>query len=305
MLNRIRRKTIREKGQGLTEYVLILAFIAGVAFMMFGGNDSLKGTLVNTVTKTNNILAGLFGEKTYSDYFHDWRKFSSQELKDLNNADDRLKADQEALKLIAGLFLGKDSTGVNLLMADYSNVYDSNKPSDSPQWLQDNVLGTNYLPVEGGDGWSDVLVPLSYKDKSLDVNKYLWLEANNNVKLITDIAGNDAEAFRKDSNKNITIADGTTIPDTIGKTISADRLFYSDGMIVQNNDSAVNRTIALKVHYNDEGYVDKVQIAAQKGKGDSAKSNWTKPTNNVADLNLTVTGTSNNPVISSVNNPSK
>ena len=49
MLNQFRiQKT--EKGQGLTEYVLIIAFIAGLAFMMFGGNGSLKDTLVNTFT---------------------------------------------------------------------------------------------------------------------------------------------------------------------------------------------------------------------------------------------------------------
>ena len=51
MLNRLRRM-IKEKGQGLTEYVLILAFVAGIAFMMFGGNGSLKDTLVNTLKQT-------------------------------------------------------------------------------------------------------------------------------------------------------------------------------------------------------------------------------------------------------------
>ena len=61
MLHQFRR-TMSEKGQGLTEYVLILAFIAGVAFMMFGGNGSLKGTLVETFTETNRILAELFSD---------------------------------------------------------------------------------------------------------------------------------------------------------------------------------------------------------------------------------------------------
>ena len=302
MLNRFRRM-LKEKGQGLTEYVLILAFIAGLAFMMFGGNGSLKDTLVTTWTKTSSIIAGLFGgEKTYSDYFHDWRKFSSQELKDLNNADDRLKADQEALKLIAGLFLEKSINQVNEIINQYSSLYNPN-PQNSPQWLKDN-LSKNHLPVEGGEnGWSDVLVPLSYKDKNFDTDKYLWLESNNNAALITKIAGNDAQAYVKDQDHNITLPDGTMLNDSKGKTISADRIFYSNGMIAQPNDSAVDRTVALKVHYTN-GRVDQVQIAAQKGEGAAAKSNWTNSNNNVADLNLTVTGTSSNPVISSVNNPS-
>ena len=66
------KRIITEKGQGLTEYVLILAFVAGIAMMMFGGG--LKSTLAGTVTETNRLLGGLFN-KTYSDYFHDWRKF--------------------------------------------------------------------------------------------------------------------------------------------------------------------------------------------------------------------------------------
>ena len=74
-------------------------------------------------------------------------------------------------------------------------------------------------------------------------------------------------------------------------------------MIAQSNDSAVDRTVALKVHYTN-GVVDQVQIAAQKGEGAAAKSNWTNTKNNVADLNLTVTGTKDNPKISKVNNPS-
>lgn len=42
------RKFFKEKGQGLTEYVLILAFVGALAFLMFGGNDSMKSAVVST-----------------------------------------------------------------------------------------------------------------------------------------------------------------------------------------------------------------------------------------------------------------
>ena len=41
------KKFFKEKGQGLTEYVLILAFVAGVAYMMFA-ESGLKSTVSST-----------------------------------------------------------------------------------------------------------------------------------------------------------------------------------------------------------------------------------------------------------------
>lgn len=56
------RKFFKEKGQGLTEYVLILAFVAGIAFVMFGSNSTLKSTVSNTFStahsQINNAASG-------------------------------------------------------------------------------------------------------------------------------------------------------------------------------------------------------------------------------------------------------
>ena len=110
MLNRF-RKTIKEKGQGLTEYVLILAFIAGIAFMIFGGDGSLKGTLVDTFTETHKILAGLFNDKT------DWGHMNTSEFNS-DNQPERLAADQVSLENFASFFLGKTETQMRKLLKD-------------------------------------------------------------------------------------------------------------------------------------------------------------------------------------------
>ena len=50
------RKFFAEKGQGLTEYVLILAFVAGLAYMMFA-NSGLKTTVKDTFSSSQQMIS--------------------------------------------------------------------------------------------------------------------------------------------------------------------------------------------------------------------------------------------------------
>lgn len=266
MLNRIRR-TIREKGQGLTEYVLILAFIAGVAFMMFGGNGSLKGTVAGTLTETVRILGGLFGEddgyvvasQNYSDYFAKWRSKSSDELEG-ESKEERLKADQEGLASIANCFLGLTQSQVEKLMGvgvgnDQNQGY-SNTFSSAPSWLTTNLDASRMGPVN--DNWSEIMVPLSYWNTNLDNDGYIWLEASKNVNLIKDMAGEVDQPITATKN-NVTVThDGQNFK----RTGLTDRVFYSDGMI--GSDSS-NRAVTVQVHYDGDGVVDKVRVQAVEG----------------------------------------
>ncbi len=115
------KKILSEKGQGLTEYVLILAFIAGISMMFTGGG--LKSTLVNTFNETNEILAGLFNdENKYAAMLEKYGKAGRKSLVNLSwtnstnytmgddivpNAD-RIAADEAALENLANLFMGMD-----------------------------------------------------------------------------------------------------------------------------------------------------------------------------------------------------
>lgn len=120
MFNRLKR-AISEKGQGLTEYVLILAFIAGVAFPMFGGNGSLKGTLVNTFTETQKILAGLFDDGIkYADAVATWGKKNKADLSGEISNEKRIAMDQESLANIGAFFLNKTKTELATLMNNYT-----------------------------------------------------------------------------------------------------------------------------------------------------------------------------------------
>ena len=50
------RKFFAEKGQGLTEYVLILAFVAGLAFVMFS-SSGLKTTVRDTFSSSQELIS--------------------------------------------------------------------------------------------------------------------------------------------------------------------------------------------------------------------------------------------------------
>ena len=253
---------IIEKGQGLTEYVLILAFIAGIAFAMFGGDGSLKGTLVNTFTKTVNIIAGLFDEnygyvtasKTYSDYFGNWRKATLDDLGAISS-EERLKADQEGLALIASFFLGLTQDEVHTLMAGDNNTPGfSNTYNSASSWIFENLDADRMGP--GADGWSQIMVPLSYWNADFDANfdaangkGYYWLECSGNANLIDRMAEvSDLQA-------------GKSVINYSGRTGTRDRVFYSDGMI--GSDSS-NRAVTVQVHYNGDT-VDQVRVQAVTG----------------------------------------
>lgn len=140
------RNILKEKGQGLTEYVLILAFIAGVAFMMFGGDGSLKGTLVNTFTKTHSVLAGLFSDKT------DWGHMNTSGFNSDNQAE-RLAADQNALENLANFFIGKTETQMRALLKD--GLYHTNGQEVLLGWFVSNNTGNHFivrdLKSDGGE----------------------------------------------------------------------------------------------------------------------------------------------------------
>ena len=55
------RNMLKEKGQGIVEYALILAFVVGIAMMLNGAN--LGGAVKDTFDKVAAILNG--GDNTY------------------------------------------------------------------------------------------------------------------------------------------------------------------------------------------------------------------------------------------------
>ena len=194
--------------------------------------------------------------------------------------------------MIASYFLGKTQDEVHKLMAgDGSTPGFSNTYNNAASWISTNLDATRMGP--GEDGWSQIMVPLSYWNTDFDANGYYWLECSSNVNLINAMAGEENSSIVRAGKENFSV-DNTTQ----NRSATHNRLFYSDGMI--GADSA-NRAVAVQVHYNGDT-VDQVRVSAQTGvlqqnkkienkynmsPGNSALNGQSTP---VPGLDLTVTG---------------
>ena len=295
------KSLLAQKGQGLVEFALILAFCVGigVAAREAGFAEAISN-LFDSGEKTEDVAAAIGGplaaeRLTYGKYLAKWGRKTSEELAAINNQE-RITGDQRGLVAIAQNFLGKDANEVFYQIGDtknnkytFSNDFSGNT---CPQFLHNNVK-QNYVTYKDAEGWSNVLVPLSYKNyqnKDKDTIGYIWLEANTNTNTINAMTGDDAQAemYKNiSSSKNdgtYTLKDGTVLQ--LGKdrkTVSVDRIFYSDDMI-----GADDRSVVLQVHYNSENKVDQVRIKAVLGNGTQATS--ANPSAAAKGLDLTVFG---------------
>ena len=255
------KRLLAQKGQGLVEFALVLAFCAGigVAAREAGFGEAISN-LLNRGEQTEDVAAAIGGPQAvermrYGQYLAKWGKFTSEELDAIRNQE-RITGDQKGLLEIASYFLGKDANGVYNQITTFSNSFSA---SDCPQFLKNNT-NKNYAMAKDEDGWSNVLVPLSYKNynnKDKDTAGYIWLEANKNADTIDYMTGAKnpdgtkgdgpaAEIYRK-SNSDVTSKAGKKLEGSKTKTVSVDRIFYSDDM-----KAGEDRSVVLQVHYNSE-----------------------------------------------------
>ena len=226
------KKRITEKGQGLTEYVLILAFIAGVAMAMFG-NGGLKTTVVNTLTDTVEILANLFTEPEPNSYRAAYAKYSKYNQSALygntETAEERLQADIDALKLIGQMLLDKNAT-----KDDLKEYFATRLLNTSTDQIHDVDLETNGIGIinyQYNDyGYSSVT-------GGYERGKYSTTDAAKDaITAMTGVTDFNSGEYRM-------INDNYKTADHGGYT--ANSLFYSDPMISEKKDRTVKATFTF------------------------------------------------------------
>ena len=161
------KRLFAQKGQGMVEFVLILAFCAGigVAAREAGFAEAISN-LLDSGEQTEDVAAAIGGPEaierlTYGKYLAKWGKYTADELAAIRN-EERITGDQKGLVAIASNFLGKNAAEVNAQMNVFSN---SNSTT-----FAGNSISQNYTNAQN-DGWSKELVPLSYKN--VDISTFL------------------------------------------------------------------------------------------------------------------------------------
>ena len=147
-------KIRNEKGQGLTEYVLLLAFIAAIGFML--NNGGLLGTVKGSYNESQGIFAMLFGDNSRPDWGHaDVSTFNE------SNSAERLARDQEALVNLANFFMGKTKAEVKAILSvpGHKEGYSADVAWNGGE---DVVLGRIYRNDDGGTEFNSLAINENY-----------------------------------------------------------------------------------------------------------------------------------------------
>ena len=223
MLLKIRTIT-KQKGQGIVEYALLLAFVVSIAMMLNGAN--LGGAVKDTFDKVAAVLNGevLSGEN--KDYA--WAKeklsgLSKNAIREQATVEERNKMDQEALANIGRAFIGLTQAQVDLILKDAKNID----------------------PLQEGKGvWLT-----NYHDPNANESETFTTDFNYN---------NNNSQFEANYSDITPFLNGTAIDldngltnGAQGKVESSSRYFFSDYMMGENADQT-DRSIRLNLHYETQ-----------------------------------------------------
>ena len=235
----------KQKGQGIVEYALLLAFVVGIAMMLNGAN--LGGAVKGAFDDVASVLGGEIKENAYVAGFKKW---STMKKSDLENEDAaaRLAADQAALDNIAMSFFGKTQeqlkslTGQNMYANGNKNFYGTTDgQNDGPKGDEygDNKYSVLLMNYKDNDTQNASGIDIGYKTET-----YLntgWLQGTDR----------DSKATSNQDWKN---------------TSTNTRYFYSDGMI----NNAYGSQVRAQFHIGSDGTVDSVRVFAVQDRNKNA-----------------------------------
>ena len=198
------RNMVKQKGQGIVEYALLLAFIVAIAMMLNGSN--IGGAVKGVFDGVSDVLAGEEQAVAAKDWGH---MNPDTDFNDANQAE-RLKVDQKALENFASFFLDKTEAQVKALLSGVNNNNNGSNNSNDPigwfvqtpdgavHFLTKNLAGTDEYDFVKSNGsiqkraYNDVVfnwMQGDYGNHGLDsTNGYNLSYDNTNHYLVSDYA---------------------------------------------------------------------------------------------------------------------
>ena len=260
-------KSLKQKGQGIVEYALLLAFVVGIAMMLNGAN--IKGE-VNEVF--DDVVSLLSGGNQYAAALKKYGSMTRRDLvklgvkngkyyieEDIVSNEDRLAADREALENIADLFLNMSYSDLTKLMKGVSADYFLNPEKDNN--TKKGVLILNYTDQSGveknynsetgqyagtydeGSG--------TYTDNAYSYGSDTYITfGTNNQDVRQGFTSEEVIHWMQGDYGNIKDPNGQYNPDL--NFNSGTRYFYSNEMINPNSDKNRNVRVRFTVTGTDD-----------------------------------------------------
>lgn len=206
------RNMLNQKGQGIIEYALILAFVVGIGMMLKGAN--LGSAVVGVFDDVAEVLSGV-KKDAYVAALAKWGKAKREDFKE-DTRDERLAADQQALINIGNFFLGKQRNVVEEAVGK-TQTTDLLLVQMNDEILYDNSIFTRKSGADrdSTDGRVFNWMQGDYGTVTIDDNGIVSITGYDESKSYKAITDDERIAGRTDYNFN-------------QKTYSSTRYLYSD-----------------------------------------------------------------------------
>lgn len=162
-----------QKGQGITEYAVILAIVVGLGLLLVHGvwGTSLRGLL-------NSVGEALSGETTtsYNEALSGYGTLSNNDLMQISN-EERIAIDQSAIRNLSSRFLGLTKAELKNVLND-QNLKDSNFAYRADGPLNQGVLLFDYYIDNTGNGDGESVATRFQSERATPEDMIQWMQGN-------------------------------------------------------------------------------------------------------------------------------
>ncbi len=241
------KRLLSQKGQGLTEFALVLAFCAGIGWAAnsVGFREAINA-VIDSGRQNEQHTAAIGGDNVnkYAALFHEMRVTRKTELINSYSAKQRVDADLSGLQNIANALIGMDEATFRGLI--------------------------NSVPYDGKEGYQI----LAYRDK-----EGYYREQQNSDKFHSGAIKDGAKDTGTETNLNMaTLLLGNSTTESFVKEFGkdndgswrAERYFFSDGMVNDGNGRGggdVQSRVYAQIETNTDGKITGVHIYVRSNGG--------------------------------------